>query len=419
MQQAKLTASQIGIFLAIAACPVFMTILPWEFGPEISLYRGAIRSLSVAPTLLQLVIIVIAMENGISIFREWRRLPRISRAALSILALLCTIPLYMGVEDPIRIPIALIAFFVHVVFALTIFELIARFSIEHRRILARWIAIGVFAYCAIWGLSFLYFIPVGDQWKTHVPGVTNVRWVGFFVVSGFFMALASLPEGGEERPRASQMALPFALASVALFLAFWSGSRGAIFATSGGIALIVLFAPQYRTQIFKFAAAAMIVGAIASLIVPTPPYYAYGIFRFSPVSEPGRDLSSGRISMWIEVAGKVFERPVFGWGLDQFQLIDFKGFPDYRQPHNVILQALISIGFLGCALLAAAILPVVRMAKLKFDSLNRVAAFGLVLATLIYSLHDAALYYNYPLMMLAVAAALAFAPVRLPDAPDK
>jgi O-antigen ligase len=419
VQQAKLTASQIGIFLAIAVCPVFMTILPWEFGPEISLYRGAIRSLSVAPTLLQLVIIVIAMENGISIFREWRRLPRITRAALSILAFLCIIPLYMGVEDPIRIPIALIAFFVHVVFALTIFELVARCSIEQRRILARWIAIGVLAYCIVWGASLLHYVPVGDQWRTHVPGVTNVRWVGFFAVSAFFMALASFSENLDSKANAFEKSLSFCLACVALLLAFWTGSRGAIFATLAGIGLLLFAAAQYRMLIFKFAFSALIVGAVASAILPTPPNAAYGIFRFSPVPEAGRDLSTGRISMWIEVAGKVFERPVFGWGLDQFQLIDFKGFPDYRQPHNVILQALISIGFLGCALLAAAILPVVRMAKLKFDSLNRVAAFGLVLSTLIYSLYDAALYYNYPLMMLAVAAALAFAPVRLPAVPDK
>lgn len=396
-----------------------MTILPWDFGPDMSLYRNVIRSLSFAPTLAQLMVIVIGMENGVSIFREWKRLPRLTRTTLIFLTILCTIPLFIGVEDPIRIPIALIAFFVHVVFALSIFELISRFSVNQRRLLAFWTSIGVLAYCIVWGLSFLYFVPVGDQWKTHVPGVTNVRWVGFFVVSGFFMALASLPERGDGQARTSRMTLPLALASVAIFLAFWSGSRGAIFATSGGIGLIVLLAPQYRTQIFKFAAAAMILGAIASLIVPIPPHHSYGIFRFSPVLESGQDLSSGRIAMWIEVAGKVFERPLLGWGLDQFQLIDFKGFPDYRQPHNVILQALISIGFLGSALLAVAMLPIVKKVKLNFDSLNRVAAFGMVLATLVYSLHDAALYYNYPLMMLTVAAAMAFAPVRPPAAPDR
>jgi O-antigen ligase len=396
-----------------------MAILPGDFGQDMSLYRMAILSLSVAPTLLQLVIIIIGIENGISLFQEWRRLPRLTRIVLPVLWAFCTIPLFIGVEDPIRIPIALTAFVVHMLFALTIFELIARFSIEQRRILARWIAIGVVAYCVVWGASLLYYVPVGDEWKTHVPGVTNVRWVGFFAVSAFFMALASLPENPDSNASAFGKLLPFFLACVASLLAFWTGSRGAIFATLGGISLLILMATHYRMLIFKFALSTLIVGAVASAILPLAPHPAYGIFRFSPVSEPGRDLSSGRISMWIEVAGKVFERPVFGWGLDQFQLIDFKGFPDYRQPHNVILQALISIGFLGCALLAAAILPVVRMAKLKFDSLNRVAAFGLVLATLIYSLHDAALYYNYPLMMLAVAAALAFAPVRLPAVPDK
>lgn len=396
-----------------------MAIVPWDFGPDFSRYRSVVRSLSLTPTLVQLAIIVIGMENGLSIFGEWKRLPKITRIALPVLAIFCTIPLFIGVEDPVRIPIAIIAFLVHVIFALFIFDLIARFSNDQRKILARWIAKGVVAYCIVWGLSLFYYVPVGDQWKTHVPGVTNVRWVGFFVVSGLFLSLAALPEKEHGRAKFMEYALPFILASVAFLLAFWTGSRGAIFASGGAMALLVLLAPKYRMVILKFALPALILGALVSVIVPIPSHASYGIFRFSLATDTGRDLSSGRIVMWLEVAEKALQRPIFGWGLDQFQLIDFKSFPDYRQPHNVILQALISVGFLGSALLVAAILPVLKMAKLKFDSLIRVAAIGMVLATLIYSLHDAALYYNYPLMMLAVAAALAFAPVRPQAAPDR
>lgn len=107
---------------------------------------------------------------------------------------------------------------------------------------------------------------------------------------------------------------------------------------------------------------------------------------------------------------KIMERPILGWGLDQFQLIQFESFRGYRQPHNILLQSLLSIGFVGSTILAAAIVPLIKKARLQFDSLVRVSALGMVAATCIFAIYDAALYYNYPLMMLAVAIALAFAP---------
>lgn len=418
MQQNRLSASQIGLICAIAACPVLMAIVPWDFGPDFSRYRDVVRGFSLTPTLVQLAIILIGMQNGLTLFGAWRGLPRPTQIALPLLAAFCMIPYFMGVEDPGRVPMALIVFAVHVLFALFIFDLMTRLSISQRQIIARWIAIGVVAYCAVWAVSLLCFMPVGDQWISLVPAVTNVRGLGFFVVAGFFMALAALPETEENKAVLKQWGLPFLLAFTAFLLGFWTGSRGSIFAILVALGLIALFATKYRRTILTFGGLALIAGALVSITLPIP-NPSYGIIRFAPVTGEGADVSSGRVAMWLEVIPKILERPIWGWGLDQFQLIQFESFRGYRQPHNIVLQSLLSIGFVGSALLAVAILPVVRRVRLQRDALLRVAALGMIAATGIFAMYDAALYYNYPLMMLAVAAALAFAPVRPQAVPDR
>lgn len=418
MQQDRLTASQIGIILALATCPALMVIFPWDFGPEFSRYRDVVRGFSLTPTLIQLMVIFIGMQNGLSIANAWRGLPRITQFALPLLAALCMIPWFMGAEDPGRIPMAIIVFLVHVIFALFVFELLSRFSEAQRAFLAKSIAIGIVAYCALWAVSLFFYLPKGEGWVLLVPGVTNVRGLGFFVVAGFFMALAALPEDKATSFFSKDHVLPFLLAFIACLLGFWTGSRGSIFAIVVALGLLILFAPRYWKQILLLGGMALVLAALVSLFLPIP-NPSYGIIRFAPPAGEGADVSSGRLMIWQESVSKISERPVYGWGLDQFQLISFDGFKGFRQPHNVVLQSLLSVGFAGSAILAVAVLPVVRRARLQTDSLVRISALGMIATICIFAMYDAALYYNYPLMMLAVAVALAFAPVRPQSAPDR
>jgi len=418
VQQNRLSASQIGLICAIAACPVLMAIVPWDFGPDMTRSRYIVRSFSLTPTLIQLIVICIGMQNGLSIASAWRGLPQITQFALPLLAALCMIPWFMGAEDPGRIPMAIIVFLVHIIFTLFLFELLSRFSEAQRAFLAKCIASGVAAYCAVWAVSLFFYLPKDEGWVVLVPGVTNVRGLGFFVVAGFFMALAALPEDKATSFFSKDHVLPFLLAFIACLLGFWTGSRGSIFAIVVALGLLILFAPRYWKPILLFGGLALALAALVSLFLPIP-NPSYGIIRFAPPAGEGADVSSGRVAMWLEAIPKILERPIFGWGLDQFQLIQFASFRGYRQPHNVVLQSLISTGFIGSALLAVAVLPVVRRARLQTGSLVRISALGMIATICIFAMYDAALYYNYPLMMLAVAAALAFAPVRPQPARDR
>lgn len=328
------------------------------------------------------------------------------------------IPWFIGAEDPGRIPMAIIVFLVHVIFALLIFQLIAGFSNPQRKLLAKCIALGVIAYCIIWGVSLLFFVPVGPGWISQVPGLTHVRGLSFFVVCGFYMALASLPEMPTEKSNKREYVIAYLGGFVSILLAFWSGSRGSIVAILGALSILLWAASSFRIAILKFSFLIFILGALASLALPIP-HPSYGIIRFTNVTSDITYLSSGRTTIWLETLPKILDRPIFGWGLDQFQLIRFESFQGFKQPHNIVLQSLISIGFVGSAILAVAILPILRKARLQLDSLVRVSALGMIATTCILAMYDAALYYNYPLMMLAVAVALAFAPDGLQSAPDK
>ncbi|MEQ1549752.1 O-antigen ligase family protein [Sphingorhabdus sp.] len=395
-----------------------MTIVPWDFATDFSRYRVIIRSFSLTPTLVQLAIILIGMRNGHSIARAWHCLPRATQIALPLLSGFCMIPWFIGAEDPGRIPMAIIVFLVHVIFALLIFQLIAGFSNPQRKLLAKCIALGVIAYCIIWGVSLLFFVPVGPGWISQVPGLTHVRGLSFFVVCGFYMALASLPEMPTEKSNKREYVIAYLGGFVSILLAFWSGSRGSIVAILGALSILLWAASSFRIAILKFSFLIFILGALASLALPIP-HPSYGIIRFTNVTSDITYLSSGRTTIWLETLPKILDRPIFGWGLDQFQLIRFESFQGFKQPHNIVLQSLISIGFVGSAILAVAILPILRKARLQLDSLVRVSALGMIATTCILAMYDAALYYNYPLMMLAVAVALAFAPDGLQSAPDK
>ncbi|MEQ1551133.1 hypothetical protein [Sphingorhabdus sp.] len=68
-----------------------------------------------------------------------------------------------------------------------------------------------------------------------------------------------------------------------------------------------------------------VIFALMSLTLPIA-NPSYGIIRFAHVAGEDIDVSNGRVAMWLEVMPKILERPIFGGGIDQFQLQDWNSF---------------------------------------------------------------------------------------------
>jgi O-antigen ligase len=110
--------------------------------------------------------------------------------------------------------------------------------------------------------------------------------------------------------------------------------------------VVILFGrrmPAIRSIAMLILAA--VIGAALSTIW-IPPGNSFGILVASKFSINGStDLSSGRIDLWIEGWRMFTESPILGWGEGSFfALLAMAGKGYHLQPHNFILQFLVSWG---------------------------------------------------------------------------
>lgn len=133
-------------------------------------------------------------------------------------------------------------------------------------------------------------------------------------------------------------------------LLFWGGARGAFIALIATFILLAAIRPHFLSRIWKFFLSTMVMGAGLSLMLPVP-RSAYGIIgRVSKTigSESLNTATSGRIQIWSEAVDIFLERPLFGHGLIQYQRLVEELTPSTPEHvHNILLESLISFGFVG------------------------------------------------------------------------
>jgi O-antigen ligase len=410
--------------ILIAATPVLMAIVPWDFGADFSAYRAVMRGHSFAVIIVEILLIFIAMRAGYSPFSSWRSASTAARVAISVLGLWCVFGVIQIATGPTQGFIGLFMFSVHLIFAFAMAFFWENASDHSLRKLMAFIAFGAVGYCILWAVSCLFFRPEGEEWVTHIPGVSNVRHLGFLSAIGFFAAMAALPESPSWlKPGKVELTI-LLCAIVSVSLGLWTGARGSIIAIIGASALILVLAPASRMKILKFALLAILPAMLISALLPVP-NENYGVFRLTQTIQGSvSDPTSGRMEMWTQTLAAIAQRPMTGWGLDQFKLVAPSFGMGYRQPHNLFLQILFSVGLVGFALLALVVAELAKATKPKLDTLALAATFGMVLSILILAQYDAALYVNYSLMIFALGLALILRPVSTPatdmsDSPDQ
>lgn len=275
--------------------------------------------------------------------------------------------------------------------------------------LETWLGAGLVVLTALTAWKFLlpppaWAVPGGViEWPSALPGFISVRhfgsWTGA-IAAGLMMALLY---GPENRPRTTSL---FYL--LAAGLTCWSGTRAAVLALAvvAGIALLSLRRLPGRRAMLHVAGLSAL--ALAGALIFAWDHRDFALFVQSDVASADA-MAAGRLELWHDTFMRWRDAPLFGWGSGAtFWEVNI-GWA-HTQPHNVVLQFLISWGLVGAAgglwLLGRAIVATHRTA-MDDAALRPLAA--MLHALLFMSLLEGMLYYPRFIMPVMIALAVLLA----------
>ncbi|QZD93297.1 O-antigen ligase family protein [Qipengyuania xiapuensis] len=350
-----------------------------------------------------------AGRNGFDLGVAARALPRDIRIAGAILIVgLFASTLFIAKDVTYALTHSMI-WLVHIFFALAVLDVLARRKIAGFDGFMTWHVIGLIALAlyTAWWFSFpppVEELPFGEiRWRGAVPGFIDVRhfgsWTGAIAAGLAVRILFGAQDEGLAPAR-----LFYAIAAG---LTVWSGTRAAILAV---IVVTVIFLIIHRKlpslgRIALAAVLTLIACAGAYLLVVDDP--VFWLIEPREIGETG-DLTATRTFMWGRTIELWLQSPWLGLGTGSI----FWEYADHMrptQPHNVILQFLISWGLLGA-------LPALWIIGRGLRAVHERAAgvvgcvpiLGFLYALLFQSLLEGMLHYPRFIVSIIVMAALLF-----------
>jgi exopolysaccharide production protein ExoQ len=193
---------------------------------------------------------------------------------------------------------------------------------------------------------------------------------------------------------------------VSAAMTIWSGTRAAILAIAVA-AVIVVAMNRKMPKFHTLAVMAMLTGAAltaAWLLLPydDPTFLLINLDDF----KGGDAVTGGRLALWTATYHKWLESPLLGWGSGSTFWEVFVGWT-HTQPHNFVLQCLVSWGLVGAAgalwLLGRAIVAAHRKA-MRYPELRPLLA--ILDALLIQSMLEGMLHYPRFIMLIMILLAV-------------
>jgi O-antigen ligase len=395
----------LGIIL-IGLTPVIMVLLPWDFGNQISLYRGFMRVNSLSVTVVEILFLLLAMRLGFSPAAALAALPRLTKAGAFLILLVATWSTIWVSASPFAAIIGMIKIFLHLMFVLAIANQFLDWTPRERNQIWLTIGYGVVIYCVLWIISIVVYRPSGEEWIWLVPGLTNIRWIGFFALASFCAGIGSLPANSDASGYRRQLFVALFFCTIGLGIAFWTGTRGAVVAILVATTSALLRTMAWR-KILPLVFLATFIALLISSALPVV-HPSYGLNRIINSSTSSKDitgLSQGRIAVWTETLKKIKERPFAGWGIDQFRYSGPEDTLGYRHPHQGVLQLLFSMGFLGVLAMLMIVIPFVKRFPRKLSLPHEWAALAYFSGAIIYGLYDGFFYYPFSVMIFLISVA--------------
>jgi len=217
------------------------------------------------------------------------------------------------------------------------------------------ISLGVASIVSVFGI--LEKLGVKAVTFSDRMGVTlgNTSFLGSYLIFNFFIAIYLF---FQER---KNFILKIALAFVAVFAViaiYMQGARAALGVSLGGVLLIGLLYLAFKVKNKGINLASKVVLVLGSLAIVVSVILVY--LPNNPVHNLfGKMATEGRFANWAIAQKGFLERPFFGWGPENYDIL----FPKYFNPclftakcggefwfdrtHNIILDTLVAVGSFG------------------------------------------------------------------------
>lgn len=381
--------------------PAVLAALTWSPDGQWSALEGLQRGLSFPVVISELCTIAIAFREGLlSEIRRWNW----SRAVVVALVILATIAATTAAFAPTRATAIQLTLYwaIHGLFAVSMAYLAKRLFTA--RDLTRACVAG-FALFSIEIVIYVLAIPDWNSfnWRSGFLGFGHIRHAGYYLAAMSALAFGAMSVAG----RRWEQVWNWLWGACAFGLILWTGSRGAAVAVVGAAAIGFVVVPALRSSKYVVGSISGIVFAVLMVMVlPSAPSPLMGLTR-TVKATAAEDVSTGRTTIWSNVARAIQERPLFGYG--EGQMAKVAPYNTMVQPHDSLLQVTLAWGFVGlaCVLILAGAyawrsLPALRKAENLAPPFLAMSAIGIL------SLYDGSLYYALPQsLFFAFAGAIA------------
>lgn len=295
----------------------------------------------------EVIIIVWAFAKGMDRNQIWALLPTDIRIAVTLFlgvmffssGILATAPSDALFQSLIQV--------VHLYFFAAVYHLYSKQEREDGKTLILWLVAGlpVLILYTMWRFNFppppSELPPGGVEWDSALPGFISLRhlgtWIGAIAAG---VSVHVLYRERFDRPRLMHFVLVFVLAYM-----FWTGTRAAVLGVLAALAICAISFRQLPGLGNMVGSACLAIAGFVLALVFQFDHPSFRFFNSEELADPNA-FSSGRLELWAATIDRWLESPWVGWGTGSTFTDVFINW-SHTQPHNAILQALISWGLLG------------------------------------------------------------------------
>ena len=244
-------------------------------------------------------------------------------------------------------------------------------------------------------------------WQFIIPGFISVRLFGAFCGAIFsFLVVQKLLDEEAKRDRIR----PYIWLTLCAAMVIWSGTRNAVLGAIIALLVMMMFY-RLRPSGSKSVAALTLSLAIAFwLAISLIPFNDPAFMLIAPQDvASAENFSGGRASYWTAIWTAYGSVPLFGAGPFASFWILPEGAATHVQPHNIVLQFLLSWGlFATFAALATLAVATWRAHVIAFTHRKILPFLAMLDCLLVMSMFDGTFHFAQPLMLIMMSFGIIF-----------
>lgn len=287
--------------------------------------------------------------------------------------------------------------------------------------MAKWLCVGLAIFCIMTAAAFVFHPPLSSMpdnkivWQFAIQRFISGKLFEAFCGALFSFFLAKLFLDGEE---GEVTFWHYIWVTLAASMTIWSGTRAAIVGALAALFVAIVFyniRPKWQT-IAKVTVCMLAAAFVAYLLIP---YNDATFMLFAPGDTANADtLTGGRLAFWAGVWEAYTTVPFFGAGPFASSWILSDELFRHVQPHNLILQFLLTWGIVA-ALLAFVLLCMAIVQAHQIAHSNRVILpFLLMLdCLLVISLFDGTMHFAQHMMLIMLCFGIIFSAQKRKNCP--